>query len=110
MKTEKKESYNLITPTSDSFAVFKDNFETQKERFVNENVVISFLDSFQPNTDEINSFLAIASDKKQHGTSFVLVIKNISIDDFPEELNIVPTIIEAEDVIEMENIERELGF
>ena len=35
---------------------------------------------------------------------------SIEIDDFPEELNIVPTLIEAEDIIDMENMERELGF
>ena len=32
------------------------------------------------------------------------------MDDFPEDFNIVPTLIEAEDIIEMENMERELGF
>ena len=32
------------------------------------------------------------------------------MDDFPEYFNIVPTLIEAEDIIEMEAMERELGF
>ena len=32
------------------------------------------------------------------------------MDDYPEDFNIVPTLIEAEDIIEMENMERELGF
>ena len=32
------------------------------------------------------------------------------MDDFPDNFNIVPTLQEAEDVIEMENIERDLGF
>jgi hypothetical protein len=42
--------------------------------------------------------------------SFVMVKPNIDIDDFPETLNIVPTLQEAEDVLEMEAIERDLGF
>jgi hypothetical protein len=32
------------------------------------------------------------------------------MDDFPENFNIVPTLTEAEDVLEMESMERELGF
>jgi len=35
---------------------------------------------------------------------------DITADEAPEGLNIVPTLLEAEDVIQMENIERELGF
>jgi hypothetical protein len=34
----------------------------------------------------------------------------VNVDDFPETFNIVPTLVEAEDVIEMENIQRDLGF
>lgn len=32
------------------------------------------------------------------------------MDDFPENFNIVPTLIEAVDILEMEAMERELGF
>ncbi|MGK0448376.1 MAG: hypothetical protein ACJA2M_002166 [Polaribacter sp.] len=35
---------------------------------------------------------------------------NINIHDFPENFNIVPSLIEAEDILEMEAMERELGF
>jgi len=51
-----------------------------------------------------------AFSKKENGTSFVMVYNTINIDDFPENFNIVPTLIEAEDIIEMEAMERELGF
>lgn len=52
----------------------------------------------------------IAEEKQQNGTSFVIVNSVIDIDNFPENLNIVPTLQEAEDILEMEAIERELGF
>lgn len=110
MKIKKKENYTLILPDETTFGIFKQSFTKEIEALPKENIVTSFLDSFKPNADEINSFLDIAIHKKENGTSFVLVIDNISIDDFPEELNITPTIVEAEDIIEMENIERELGF
>ena len=37
-------------------------------------------------------------------------IEEIDIDDFPESINIVPTLQEAKDIMEMEAIERDLGF
>ena len=42
--------------------------------------------------------------------SFVVIKSGINIDDFPESVNIVPTLQEAEDILEMEAIERDLGF
>ena len=54
--------------------------------------------------------MKIATQKKENGTSFVIVNSAIDIDDFPESFNVTPTLQEAEDVIEMEAIERELGF
>ena len=42
--------------------------------------------------------------------SFVIVTDKISYDVAPEELSITPTIQEAHDIIEMEEIERDLDF
>ena len=51
-----------------------------------------------------------AEQKKENGTSFVVLNSSVNADDFAENLNIVPTLQEAEDILEMETIERELGF
>ena len=40
--------------------------------------------------------------------SFVLVTDKVTYEDVPEEINLVPTIQEAKDIIEMEEIERDL--
>ena len=42
--------------------------------------------------------------------SFVIVFDGLNFDDVPDEIIIVPTLEEAKDVIEMENIEKDLGF
>ena len=56
----------------------------------------------------ISLFLNIANDKRENGTSFVLIITGINIDDVPDEINVVPTMIEAFDTLEMDAIERDL--
>ena len=46
---------------------------------------------------------------KENEKSFVLIANTVEIDDFEDEtLSVVPTLIEAEDVLEMDEIERDL--
>ena len=47
---------------------------------------------------------------KKEKKSFVIVSQNINFNDVPTKLDIVPSIQEAHDIIEMEEIERDLGF
>ena len=59
---------------------------------------------------KINFFLKTASVLKAKNKSFIIIKKGININDFPEILNIAPTLQEAKDILEMENIERDLGL
>lgn len=110
MKVEKREKYTLITPNEDSFAQFLEAFQETKARFNTENIIISLLGAFDSNNTAIASFLTYAEEKKGYDTSLVMVAATKSIDDFPETFNIAPTLEEAEDLLEMELIARELGF
>ena len=67
-------------------------------------------DKININNKDFLLFLNINEQKRKNSLSFVIVNNNICIDDFPENFNIVPTLIEAEDILEMEAMERELGF
>jgi hypothetical protein len=39
-----------------------------------------------------------------------LVVQNIDFNKVPTSLSVVPTLLEAHDMIEMDEIERDLGF
>ena len=75
-----------------------------------ENLIVQISNDINITKEDFLLFLSIAKQKKENSTSLVIVYKDINIDDFPEDFNIVPTLVEAEDIIEMEAIERELGF
>jgi len=53
-------------------------------------------------------FLEAAKIQKINNKSFIVVKNGIDIDKIPELLNITPTLGEAEDILEMEAIERDL--
>jgi len=53
-------------------------------------------------------FLEVTKIQKTNNKSFVVVKNGIDIDKISELLNITPTLVEAEDILEMEAIERDL--
>lgn len=74
------------------------------------HTVLELHKEFIFNKDAIAFFKKKSEDFKESGMSFVLVHSETNIDLLPDLLNIAPTIEEAEDILEMEAIERDLGF
>ena len=54
--------------------------------------------------------MQISNQHRHTKHSFVIVSNKIDNDNIPDELVIVPTLQEAYDIIEMEEIEKDLGF
>jgi hypothetical protein len=110
MHIEKKENYTLLTSEENTVSELHSEFLKKENEFENENLILCISDSISLKKEEFSLFLVIAEQKKGKKTSFVIVNSNINVDEFPESFNIVPTLQEAEDILEMEAIERELGF
>ena len=110
MLIEKKSNYTLISSDENSFKEFYTSFLKTEKKFKEENLILEVTDKINVIKEDFLLFLSVSENKKENGTSFVIVNTTINVDDFPETFNIVPTLIEAEDIIEMEAIERELGF
>lgn len=110
MLIKKKKKYTLISSDENSFSEFYNSFFKNKDDFKNEHLVLFISDKIAVSKQDFLLFLDFSENKKENGTSFVLVNTTVNIDDFPENFNICPTIQEAEDILEMEEIERELDF
>ncbi|WP_440067241.1 hypothetical protein [Tenacibaculum discolor] len=105
-----KTDYTLITSDEKTFSSFLENFDNKYVNLTGKNLIIVISEEFNAPNKNILLFLRYAEQHQNNGTSFVVVSKDVTIDDFPDTFNIVPTLVEAEDVIEMENIQRDLGF
>tara|TARA_R110001632_G_scaffold74746_2_gene170701 strand:- start:7341 stop:7661 length:321 start_codon:yes stop_codon:yes gene_type:complete len=106
MKFSISEKYTLISVEESTFY----ELEKQLVNFKSNHVIIELSENVNINDEKISLFLNISSDFKTNGMSFVVVKSGIDIDNFSESLNIAPTLQEAEDILEMEAIERDLGF
>lgn len=91
---------------SDFFLEFKEKYTT----FNDDNIIIDFSELKGTNTEKILLFLQHSKAHKSNGLSFVIVANGVDTDSLPEEMMVVPTVTEAQDVVEMEEIERDLGF
>lgn len=89
------------------FAVF---IESLLKKFEDQNLIIDLQKYGKLTLEELLSFLKPSIKHYQNKKSFIIINDTIEIDDVPEELRVVPTLQEAEDMIQMEDIERDLGF
>jgi hypothetical protein len=110
MKITKKDKYKILEDEKGDLTGFATYISQHHEKFKNDNVVINLLEKKEVQLENLLSFLEISNLHRSNKKSFVIVTKEIDIDAIPEELIVVPTLLEAEDIINMEELERELGF
>ncbi|WP_299017788.1 hypothetical protein [uncultured Polaribacter sp.] len=110
MQIINKDNYLLITSEENSFTAFYNALVEEKVNWITQHTIVEISGDLKVNPKDFSLFLDIAKEKKDLKTSFVVVYKDVDVDEISEETNIVPTLQEAEDLLEMENIERELGF
>ncbi len=110
MDISNKTDYSLITSTENSFSDFFNNFKSAYNITPKIHTILQLSENLNTTTQNLSLFLDIATKYRSNGISFVVICNGIDIDEIPDEINIVPTLTEAEDVLEMDAIERDLGF
>ncbi|MGC1206068.1 MAG: ribonuclease Z [Flavobacteriaceae bacterium] len=79
-------------------------------KFKNNNIIVNLTSLDKLSVQDIVEFLIISNSHRAAKHSFVIVTNNINLDDVPDEIMVTPTLQEAYDIIEMEDMERDLGF
>ena len=100
----------VITQETASIVDLVANIEKKYDGLVNDNIIVNLFSVKDFTPTDINDFLLISKKHKENKRSFVIVSSRITYDETPEDLSLVPTLKEAHDLIEMEEIERDLGI
>ncbi len=87
---------------------FVENLKSAYEKLKNDHIIVNLFSFSRLSADEILEFLELSNTHRKAKKSFVLVTDKVSYDEVPDEISLVPTIQEAMDLIEMEDIERDL--
>ena len=110
MQIIKTKKYTQLTPEQESIKHFLVELTKRDTEFNGEHLVIDFSEKINTTIQDLLLLLDISTNHRENGTSFVLICKGIDIDEIPDEINVVPTFEEAVDILEMDAIERDLGF
>ncbi len=110
MEISKHKNYTLIKASEANFDAFFKAFNSKELHKVDNHKVVQLSENLNTTIKDLSLFLNIANEHRANGISFVVICTGLDIDEVPDEINIVPTLTEAEDLLEMEAIERDLGF
>ena len=113
MTFESKENTTIIT-YQDSDIIgrpFPDEIKRKFKSFSSHNIVVDLSLMKPVSSKHFNDFAELAGHHKNlSNKSFVIVTGPISLKRLPEGLTVVPTLHEALDTVEIEEIERDLGI
>ena len=107
---DKTNNTTLITQDKSTVIELVKKLQATYPKFKNDNVIIHMSVLKKLNLQDIIEFLEISNRHRGAKHSFVIVTDQANLDEMPDELIVVPTLEEAYDVIEMEEMERDLGF
>lgn len=111
MKITRKDNYSILEDDQNDILSFATYLSKHHADFENENVVVNVLDKEDMDVKDLLMFLEISNLHRLQKKSFVIASRPISVENsLPDELVIAPTLREAEDIVNMEELERELGF
>ena len=109
MKIETKGHTTIIRDTQGDLESFLMKVAHEHKTFEKYNIILDLLLHKDLSVKEINSILPLSKAHRKLRKSFVIAA-NVDYNKVSDKLVLVPTLLEAHDMIEMEEIERDLGF
>ena len=110
MKVEQKGHTTTLKDTQGDIQSFLKKVSNEHHSYKSQNVIIDITQDENVTLKDVKLFSDLSKMHRKGKKSFVIVVDDINFNDVPATLNVVPSIQEARDIIEMEEIERDLGF
>jgi hypothetical protein len=110
MKVLVKGHTTVLKDTQGDFQLFLNNITNQHESYKHQNLILDVTHDKSTTIQSIKAFTELSKMHCKGKKSFVIVAKNIDFNAVPKSLVVVPSVLEAQDIIDMDEIERDLGF
>jgi hypothetical protein len=110
MKVDQKGHTVTIKDTQGDINSFLEKVTQQFKTFEKQNIIIDLSADANLSESDLTLFLPLAKQQKKSKKSFVIVVSELDFNAISDKLTVVPSLLEAHDIIEMEEIERDLGF
>ncbi|MEO1012749.1 MAG: ribonuclease Z [Bacteroidota bacterium] len=110
MILDKQGNTTLVYQEDNSLKGFLEKLKESYDSIRNDHIIVNLFSFSKLSAGDILEFLEISNNHRATNKSFVLVSESVSYDEIPDEICVVPTVQEARDIIEMEDIERDLDL
>jgi len=107
---DKEGNTTIVFQENTLLSVFLKNLNEAHPKWKHDHIIVNLFSLDTVSTDTILEFLQLSNRHRHDGKSFVLVTDKVSYEEVPDEICLAPTLREAKDIIEMEEIERDLGI
>ncbi len=107
---DKDDTTTIITQEKSTIVELVSKLNETYSKFKNDNVIVNLAVLNQITVQDMIEFLDISKKHRHAKHSFVIVTDKADLNEMPDEIVVVPTLKEAYDIIEMEEIERDLGI
>lgn len=105
---DKEGNVTTVLQENISLNKFLSNLKEIYPKIKNDHIIVNLFSFSKLTSNDVLEFLEISNAHRKTKKSFVLVTGKVSYDEVPDHICVVPTIQEAKDIIEMEEIERDL--
>lgn len=110
MKVDQKGNSTIIKNTQYKTAEFITKLSHEYNSFKDKNLIIDLSFDSELKLDDVKLFTDLIKKHRKGKKSIVLVTTDFDFNSVPNNITLVPSILEAHDIIELEEIERDLGF
>jgi hypothetical protein len=108
MILDKEGNVTTVLQENISLNQFLSNLRDMYPKIKNDHIIVNLFSFSKLTSNDVLEFLELSDAHRKTKKSFVLVTEKVSYDEVPDSICVVPTIQEARDIIEMEEIERDL--
>ena len=110
MIIDRDENTTIITQETATVKALVSNIEKDYHTYKNYHLIVKLSSLDKVLLEDVIEFLRLSKNHRADKKTFVIVSEKVDLEEIPEEIMVVPTMQEAYDIIEMEDIERDLGF
>lgn len=110
MKVTTKGHTIIIKDTEGNIVEFLEKINNQYNSFKEHNLILDISHDKSVDVKSIKIFSDLVKRHKKEKKSLVFVVQDLDYNKVPVSITVVPTLLEAQDLIEMDEIERDLGF
>lgn len=110
MILDKDGSTTIVLQEKAALPIFLEKLKSAYPKIKHDHIIVNLFSFDALTADDVLEFLELSDQHRAAKKSFVLVTDKVGYDGVPDRITVVPTLQEAKDIIDMEEMERDLGL